>query len=77
MGTLRTLAQPGGIGTGTGLGVMMLDGEAVTWKLSFAAKNTAAGSKYISTVTFITMSEKLAWLNQTICVVEGESGGSH
>jgi len=37
MGTLRTLAQPGGIATGTGLVVMMLDGEAVTWKLSFAA----------------------------------------
>lgn len=27
MGTLRNLAQPGGIGTGTGLGIMMLDGN--------------------------------------------------
>jgi len=74
MGTLRNLAQPSGIGTGTGLGVMMLDGDAVTWTFSYAAKTSAAGAKYICTVTFMTMSEKLAWLNQTICVMEGESG---
>jgi hypothetical protein len=53
---------------------MMLDGDAVTWKYSYAAKSTAAGAKYICTVTFMTMSEKLAWLNQTICVMERESG---
>ncbi len=74
MGTLLNLAKPGGIGTGTGLGVMMLDGDTVTWKFSYAAKTTAAGAKYICTVTFMTMSQKLAWLNQTICVLEGESG---
>jgi len=74
MGTLSNLAQPGGIGTGTGLGIMMLDGAAVTWKFSFAAKTSAAGAKYVCTVTFTTTSEKFAWLNQTICVLEGESG---
>jgi hypothetical protein len=74
MGTLRSLAKPDGIGTGTGLGVMTLNGDAVTWKFSFAAKTSAAGAKYICTVTFMTMSDKLAWLNQTICVLEGESG---
>jgi hypothetical protein len=74
MGTLRNLAQPSGIGTWTGLGVIMLDGDAVTWTFSYAAKTSAAGAKYICTVTFVTMSEKLVWLNQTICVVEGESG---
>lgn len=25
----------------------------------------------MGTVTFMTMSEKLAWLNRTICVIEG------
>ncbi|MGB9370612.1 MAG: hypothetical protein WCB79_01530 [Halobacteriota archaeon] len=63
-----------GIGTGMGLGVMMLDGDAVTWTFSYAAKTSAAGANYICTVTFRTVSEKLAWLNQTICVMEGESG---
>jgi len=52
---------------------MTLDGDAVTWKLTYAAKTSAAGAKYNCTVTFMTMSEKLAWLNQTICVMEGES----
>ncbi len=74
MGTLRSLAKPSGIGTGTGLGVMTLDGETVTWTFSFAAKTSAAGAKYICTVTFMAMSDKLAWLNQTVCVLEGESG---
>jgi len=74
MGTLRTLAQPSGIGTGTGLGVMTLNGETVTWKLRFAARSSAAGVKYVCTATFMTMSQKLSWLNETICVVEGESG---
>lgn len=46
----------------------------MTWKYGYAAKNTAAGVRYIGTVTFKTMSEKLAWPNQTICVMEGESG---
>lgn len=73
-GTLRNLAQPSGIGTGTGIGVMTLDGEDVIWKYSYAAKTTAAGPKYVCTVTFMTKSEKLAWLNQIICVMEGESG---
>ncbi len=74
MGTIRGLTEPGSIGSGTGIGVMTLEGDAVTWKFSYAAKTSAAGAQYICTVTFMTMSEKLAWLNQTICVLEGESG---
>ncbi|MGZ7169296.1 MAG: hypothetical protein ACXVI5_07015 [Halobacteriota archaeon] len=74
MGTLRSLTPPSGIGSGTGIGIMTLSGDAVTWKLSYAAKTSAAGAKYICIVTFVTMSEKLGWLNHTICVSEGESG---
>ena len=73
MGTLRDLAQPSGIATGTGQGIMTLDGDAAVWKLSYVSKPTGAASgKYIGTATFMTMSEKLAWLNKTICVMEGE-----
>jgi hypothetical protein len=58
MGTLRNLVQPSGIGTGTGLGVMTLDGDAVTWKFSYAGKVSASWEKWVCTVTFTTMSEK-------------------
>ncbi|MGZ4908286.1 MAG: hypothetical protein ACXVIG_04925 [Halobacteriota archaeon] len=51
---------------------MTLDGDAVTWKFSYAAKTSAAGAKYICTVTFMTMSKRLTWLNQTIRIIEGE-----
>jgi hypothetical protein len=51
---------------------MNLDGDAVTWNFSYAGKTSAAGGKYVCLVTFMTMSEKLAWLNHTICALEGE-----
>jgi len=74
IGTLCDLAQPSGIATGKGLGIITTtDGDSVVWKLSYAGKaSSAGGQKYIGTVTFMTISEKLAWLNQTICVMEGE-----
>jgi hypothetical protein len=47
------------------------DGDSVVWKLCYAGKSYGAGGKFVGTVTFMTMSEKLAWLNSTICVMEG------
>jgi hypothetical protein len=74
MGTLRDWRLPNGVATGTGHGIITTtDGDSVVWKLSYAGKaKPAGGEKYVCTVTFMTMSEKLAWLNQTICVMEGE-----
>ncbi|MDD1721706.1 MAG: hypothetical protein LUP95_06960 [Euryarchaeota archaeon] len=43
----------------------------MVWKGSYAGKTTAGGQKYIGTVTFMKMSWKLAWLNQTISIMEG------
>jgi hypothetical protein len=73
IGTLRVFTRPDGIATGTGLGIMTLDGDAVTWKFGYAGKPSPAGGKHVCTVTFMTTSAKLAWLNQTICIIEGES----
>ncbi len=71
MATMRNLVRPGGITTGTAQGVMtMTDGDSVVWKLCYAGKTSSTGVKLTGTVTFMTMSEKLAWLNSTICVME-------
>jgi hypothetical protein len=48
----------------------MTDGDSVVWKLCYAGKSSGTGVKLTGTVTFMTMSEKLAWLNRTICVME-------
>jgi hypothetical protein len=72
MATVRVLKRPG-VATGTGQGIMTLAGDSAAYQLSYAAKATgAAAAKYICTVTFMTTSDKFAWLNQTICVLEGE-----
>ncbi|MFZ0924999.1 MAG: hypothetical protein WCE82_05795 [Halobacteriota archaeon] len=72
MGTMRNLVRPTGITTGTAQGVMTTtDGDSVVWKLCYAGKAPGAGGKLTGTVTFMTTSEKLAWINRTICVVEG------
>jgi hypothetical protein len=77
MGTMCSHERPtgittGGITTGTAQGIMTTtDGDSVVWKLCYAGKASAAGWGLTGTVTFMTMSEKLAWLNSTICVIEG------
>ena len=72
MGTMCNLVRPTGITTGTAQGIMTTtDGDSVVWKLCYAGKASGAGGKLTGTVTFMTMSEKLTWLNSTICVMEG------
>ncbi len=46
------------------------DEDSVVWKLCYAGKASGAGGKLTGTVTFMTMSEKLVWLNSTICIME-------
>ena len=71
MGTMCNHVRPSGITTGTAQGVMTTtDGDSVVWKLCYAGKASGTGGKLTGTVTFMTMSEKLAWLNSTICVME-------
>jgi len=71
MGTMRNLVRPIGINTGTAQGIMTTtDGDSVVWKLCYAGKASGAGGRLTGTVTFMTMSQKLAWLNSTICVME-------
>jgi len=72
-GTTRNLSRPSGITTGIAQGIMTTtDGDSVVWKLSYAGKSSGAGGKLTGTVTFTTVSEKLSWLNRTICVMEGK-----
>ena len=72
MGTMCNLVRPTGITTSTAQGIMTTtDGDSVVWKLYYEGKASGAGGKFTGTVTFMTMSEKLAWLNSTICVFEG------
>lgn len=72
MGTMRSHERPTGITAGTAQGNMTTtDGESVVWKLCYAGKASGAGWRLTGTVTFMTMSEKLTWLNSTICVMEG------
>lgn len=72
MGTMRNLVRPTGITTGTAQGIMTTtDGDSVVWKLYYAGEASGVGGKLTGIVTFMTMSEKLAWLNRTICVIEG------
>jgi hypothetical protein len=72
MGTMCNLVRPTGITTGTAQGIITTtDGDSVVWKLCYAGKSSGAGGTFVGTVTFMTMSEKLAWLNSTICVIEG------
>ncbi len=42
---------------------MTLDDDSVIVRLSYASKTSVSGGKGVSTATFITESEKLAWLN--------------
>ena len=73
MGTMCNLLRPSGITTGTAQGIMTTtDGDSVVWKLSYAGRASGAGGKLTGTVTFATVSEKLSWLNRTICVMEGK-----
>ena len=71
MATMRNLVRPTGVATGTAQGIMTTtDGDSVVWKLCYAGKTSGTGGRLTGTVTFMTMSEKLAWLNSTICVIE-------
>jgi hypothetical protein len=73
MGTMCNHVRPTGITTGTAQGIMTTtDGDSVVWKLCYAGKSSGTGGRLTGTVTFMTMSEKLAWLNSTICVMEGK-----
>jgi hypothetical protein len=72
MGTMCSFVRPAGITTGTAQGIMTTtDGDSVVWKLCYAGKSSSAGGRLTGTMTFMTMSQKLAWLNSTICVIEG------
>ncbi len=52
---------------------MTADGDSVVWKLSYAGKASGVRGKLVGTVIFMTMSEKLAWLNHTICVLRAQA----
>ncbi len=77
LGTQRNKIGSNGIVRGTGQGKMVFEqGELVVCKLKYAGRMTASdGQKHVGTLTFMTVSEKLAWLNQTVGVVEGEFKG--
>jgi len=72
MGTMKDLRGPSGIGGGTGQGIITTnDGDMIIWKMMYSRK-TAGKEKYVGVMTFMTMSKKLAWLNNIICATEGE-----
>jgi hypothetical protein len=73
VGTIIDTRGSSGISTGTGQGILnTTGGDMGIWKIMYAGRPTGSGGqKWIGTVTFMTMSKNLAWLNDMICVLEG------
>jgi hypothetical protein len=72
--TFQDIRQPGGISTGTGKGILSTpDGDMAVYKMMFAGRMKGAGKQaWIGPVTYMTMSETLGFLNEMVCITEGE-----
>jgi hypothetical protein len=72
--TFQDIVGPGGITTGSGQGFMSFaGGETAVWKFMFAGRMKSPGVQaWMGPVTYMTMSEKLAWMNKTVFITEGE-----
>jgi hypothetical protein len=72
--TFQDIRQPSGISTGKGQGILTTpEGDMAVWKATFAGRMKDAGSQgWIGPATFMTMSKKLAFLNEMVCITEGE-----
>jgi hypothetical protein len=73
MGTMTVLQGPK-TSTGTGQGVIMTtDGESLPWHASFIGKTAGDRIRNVALVTFSTHSQKYAWMNEVLFVLDGES----
>jgi hypothetical protein len=72
--TFQDLRQPNGISTGNGKGILTTpEGDMAVWNVTFAGRMKDAGSQgWIGPATFMTGSKKLAFLNEMVCITEGE-----
>ena len=71
MGTLNIVTRPDGFSSGTGQGIFTTqNGDSVVWKLFGLGKLEAGKDKSIAIVQFMTISQKLSWMNSLIVVLE-------
>ncbi len=72
MGTMTVLQGPN-TSNSTGQGMIVTeDGEMLPWHASGVSKRVGNKFKGITLVTFSTRSEKYAWVNDSLLVLDGE-----
>lgn len=72
MGTLSVLQRPS-TSTSTGRGVFVTtEGESLPWHYVGVAKIVGGRTKGPGLVTYNTHSQKFAWMNDLLCLLEGE-----
>jgi hypothetical protein len=70
-GSGKIKIKPNGMARGKWHGMMMTsDGEMVVWSGSGRSKRAAKSIKGVMLITFMTMSPKLAWMNDVIVVLD-------
>ena len=63
---------PNGIAAGHSQGILTTaQGDMVVWKINGTGRNDPSGGNFIGMLTFMTTSQRLAWLNGVIAVYEG------
>jgi hypothetical protein len=73
LGTSTVLLGPNGIGTGTGQGIVTTQGgDTVLYRQMACSRVEKGRNRFVGLMTFMTVSEKLSWLNGTVCTLEGE-----
>jgi hypothetical protein len=73
LGTSTLLLGPNGVGMGTGQGIFTTKGgETVVYRNMSCSRVEKDRSRFVGVMAFTTSSEKLSWLNSTVCTFEGE-----
>jgi len=74
VGTLTVVQAPSGISRSTNQGLMTTkDGETIVFKGFSTGKSGGVKTKDVTLLTFMTGSQKYAWMNDLILVREGEA----
>ncbi len=74
VGTLTVLQAPSGISRSTNQGLLTTkDGETIVYRGFSTGKAGGVRTKDVGLLTFTTMSQKYAWMNEAILLREGDA----